>query len=222
MLKYRVYPVTYYRSWNELSECLLSLKYNDSAMRGIKLKDVSSDIISGTYYELLLYNETINHPINGIKTVTQETFLYTDFEICKKDCLFILINPSRRATSIFKFLAINSHDIISISNKDIDIMKFYKNSLLYLKDFKVKKVFYSPFNFTNDAIANISILSLNDAIEDSKNLGISLPNDIQKMSFECRYNDKKIVGCVAMNGSISFSNCAGQSFFEDILKVVLG
>lgn len=222
MLNYRVYPISIFESWQELAKNFLSLKYDDNVMKGVKLKDVSATLISGTYYEKIIYSEIINHPLNGIETITQESYLHTEFDIYRDSALFILKNPSRRPNSIFKFLALHSNNVLSVSNNSIDVLNFCHNSMNRLREFKVRKVFYAPFSFIQNSIASISISSINDALEDSAQFGINLPNTIQKISFECRYQDKKVVGSVSMNGSISISNSAGQSFFEDILKVALG
>lgn len=221
MLKYRVYPLSILKSWKDLSRNLLALKYNDEYMRGIKLKDISSTSIAGTYYEKIQYTEVINHPINGIQTISQETFLYTDFFIYKDNNVFALVNPSRKPNSVFKFLSIHSNDVLSLRNSNIDIYKFSLFARDNLKEFRVKKIFFSPFNFSQNSIANISISSLDDALEDSNYLGIVLPKNIQKISFDCRHYGKKISVTLAATGSISISNNAENDFFDFILNILI-
>lgn len=221
MQKYRIYPLSILKSWKDLSINLLTLKYNDEYMRGIKLKDISNTSINGTYYEKAQYTEIINHPTDGMQTISQETFLYTDFFIYKDSNVFVLVNPSRNPNSVFKFLSIHSNNVLSIRNSNVDLDKFCLFARENLKEFRVKKIFFSPFNFSQNSIANISISSLEDALEDSNHLGIILPKNIQKISFDCRYYEKKISVTLAMTGSISISNNAGDDFFDFILKALI-
>ncbi|MDL2280113.1 hypothetical protein LJC15_05600, partial [Desulfovibrio sp. OttesenSCG-928-G11] len=190
----------------------MSLKYTDEATRGIKLIDISSTSITGTYYEKIQYNETINHPVNGIETIIQESFLYTDFFIDNDSMVFILVNPSRRPNSVFKFLSINSHNVLSIKTSNINISQFCSFAKTALKDFRVKKIFFVPFNFSQKSTASISISSIDDAIEDSSQLGVDLPKNIQKIYFDCRHYNKKISGIITAAGSISVSSTAGSDF----------
>ncbi len=218
MIKFRIYPIKILTEWTNISKSLFQLSYNENSMRGIKLSNISNKHIEGTYFEKVIYSETINNPITGIETVTQETFLHTNFNIYREKKLIVLINPNRRISSLFGFLSINANNIFYIREAMFDIGEFCTISKSKLHNFRIKKVSFSPFNISNQSTAIIAVSSLNDALEESLTLGIDIPSLIQRVVFECTYQGKKVSGSISKSGLFSISNNAGYDFFDEFIK----
>lgn len=204
--------------WDIISKKLFQLNYNEDLMRGIKLSNVSNKHIEGTYYEKIIYSETINNPIFGVETVTQETFLHINFNIYRDKSIFVITNPNRRMNALFSFIAMNANKLFYIRETNFDISGFCKISKSELRDFRIKKAIFPPFNISNESTATISVSSIGDALEEAATLGINIPSLIQRIAFECTYQGKKISGSISKSGLFSVSNNAGYDFFDEFVK----
>lgn len=218
MIKFRIYPIKILEEWSNISNSLFQLGYNEESMRGIKLSNVSNKHIEGAYFEKIIYSEVINNPITGIEIITQETFLHTKFNIYRENKIIVLINPSRRINSLFGFLSINANNLFYIREAMLDIGGFCILSKSKLRDFRVKKVSFQPFNISNQSTAIISVSSSSDALEEALTLGIDIPPLIQRVAFECTYQGKKVSGSISKSGLFSISNNAGYDFFDEFIK----
>jgi hypothetical protein len=217
MTKYKIYHINFFEKWDLISTTISQLRYNDNSMMGIKLTNISNFSIEGVYYEKIIYTETIDHPINGISTTHQETFIHTTFVIYKERGIVILLNPSRRSNSFFNFISINTTNLFSLSESQFNIYEFYKYAIKSLQEFRIKKIVFYPFNFLPQSTATISITSQNNALNDSYSLGINIPHNILKISFECIYQSKRLTGSLSSSGLVSVSSTADIDFLEHIL-----
>ena len=216
MASYKIFPISLGGDWAMVSRGLSSLSYSDDAMRGITLRNISNKCIEGIYYEKLVYSETIYHPIAGIEEVTRETFLHTTFHIFRDSNIMIISNPSKKFISLFNFISIYAGSLFQVKEFSFNIFKFCEFSKNNLRNFRIKQIQFPPFNILPHCVAKITISSLNDAIDDSTSVNIVLPKDFKKISFECEFNSRKLVGSVASSGSMVVSNHAGFDFFEAI------
>lgn len=216
MVSHKIFPVIFEKCWDDVSNGLSLLSYNDQTMRGLVLKNISNVSIEGIYYEKLAYTETIYHPLGGIETIVRETYLHTNFIIFREAGILVVKNPGKKFLSLFSFISVYGGDLIHMRSQVFDIYKFCLFCKDHLSGFKIKQINFLPYNILPQCIAKISISSLNDAIEDAANVNIILPKEFKKISFECAFNTKKLVGSVNSTGLLVFSNHAGIDFLEAI------
>jgi len=219
-MKYKLCHVKFIAEWVLLSHSLSLLEYNDSLMRGLKLINVSNKFIDGIYYEKIAYSEIVHHPINGVTTEIKETFLHTNFSICREISTIVLSDPGRRANSFFSFVSIKNSNLFMIRDISYNIKSFCEVAKEKFSTFRLKRITFPPMNFSSQSIAAITISSQNDALEESIFLGIALPIEFLRIEFECGYNSKRITGSVSRSGIISLSSNADRNFLDCILSIL--
>ena len=205
MIKAKLLPYSLDSNWEDLFTILEYARYTDEESRGIKVNDFSKKEIKATFYEKIVYTESIDDPINGLVEYQRQTFFNTAFIIYNNGILAI-INPSKRTSSFLTYLLSKTKFKFTINECKLNIESTSNVLKSIFDEFKTIKVSYNQFNILEDIRCAMALTSSKDIEMELGKLNIPLPKTPNKLSFVGSFLCRAMRGEINENGTISISH----------------
>lgn len=214
MIKVKLLPYSLSLSWEELRAILDNARYTEKEARGIKINDYSKREIKATFYEKIIYTETIDDPINGMIELKRQTFFSTSFILYHN--IIIIINPSRRMPSLITHMLSKTDFKLIVNDSKLDLTSTANILGSLLENFTPIKMSFNQFNITEELKCTMSLVSSKDIKEEIKSIGIDLPKIPNKLTFTGFFLGKATRGEINDNGTISISHPKYQIILDKI------
>lgn len=205
MIKAKFLPYALTSSWEDLREILANARYTDEESRGIKITDCTKREIKSTFYERVVYTESIDDPINGMVNLERQTFFATHF-IMYNNNIMLIINPSKRVSSLLTYLLAKTNFDLAINECKLNIMSVANIFRNAIEEFVITKMSYNQFNVTDNLKCSMAFSSSKDLQHEIKNINIELPKIPNKLSFSGLFLGKGIRGEINESGTIAISH----------------
>ncbi len=212
MKKFKFIPYSFTLSWDEFISNIMDAKYTEKEAKGIAISDISKNKINGIYYEKVVFSETIYNPVQGEYDVIREAFFKTEFIFLNS--ILCLVNPSRRISSFFSYLATRTDFCFYIGENKLNMKKLKELIQTSIDGFKVIKSTYKFFSVNDNLKCSMSLVSKDNVLDYTKDMSLKLPDTPNKFAFNGFWKNREIKGDISETGLVSISCCDYDAFID--------